>query len=863
MRPEFVRRAVRGFAAVLALLALASAARAQLRIMPLGDSITDGDSILHTTYRCNLWSLLENAGYLTAIDFVGSGVGASGLPAVCSLSGTFDQDHEGHSGFKIGAVLAHIQVPANQVSPPADVVLIHMGVTNLLQELVDDILIATGQLPTPQQVLAVVDNAIVQIGLLIDELRLQNPNVTVLLAKIIPASVTFAGVPANFAAVDLYNTKIPVLAEQKDVIGARVFVVDQNSGYVPALDSVDGIHPNASGEGKLAARWFPMVKFVLDSQGCAPATGVTITSDVPVATLCPGDAVTFAATIAGGTGPFLYQWRRDGVAIDGATEPTYALSSITIADDGNYDCVAGNLCSEFTSNGLGVFPLEFAPPVHVAAGAGPVDVIAVDLGAAPDGDLDLAIVDQAGDAVTLLANDGAGGFAMPAVSIPLLAGDAPTAIAAGDLVAGGGVDLAVACPGVDFVRILADTGTWVLDVPIAVPAGSTNPVALVAANLGGGATADLALALEGALFGGGGGLGFSIDAGPALLLPAPPGGFLRVRGVAAADLDGDGDTDLAATMSGALLAPTTTDNVLLYENLGGGSFGYAGALSAADDPRGICAGDFDGDGRLDLAVTVATAPFGAPGGVAVLLHDANPGMAPSNFAAAAVASIGDQPIDVACGDLRDDTIDGFHVRHDLVAANFASANVGLYLGFDGAGFEQEWTCGAGVNPSAVLVAELNGDSTPDVVSANVSSGDVTVSLALPRAQAVPYGAGCTGTNGLIPAISALGTPVYGSTTFAIQLAGGRAFAPTLLGVSLVQANVPLSGCTLLLTLPLVLLPTYTDGAGAVSLTLGIPPNMSPFQGLSAYCQWFVYDPAGAYQAQIAFSNGLRLKFGNP
>ncbi len=61
-----------------------------VRVMPLGDSITDGFNV-QGGYRIGLWQRLANAGVAT--DFVGSG--ANG-PA--SLG---DHDHEGHSGWRI------------------------------------------------------------------------------------------------------------------------------------------------------------------------------------------------------------------------------------------------------------------------------------------------------------------------------------------------------------------------------------------------------------------------------------------------------------------------------------------------------------------------------------------------------------------------------------------------------------------------------------------------------------------------------------------------------------------------------------------------------------------------------------------
>src|SRR5262245_54038543 len=67
---------------------------APVRIMPLGDSITQADAS-HDSYRRPLWKSLQSGGYL--VDFVGSSsMNHMGGPPVRD----FDADHEGHWGWR-------------------------------------------------------------------------------------------------------------------------------------------------------------------------------------------------------------------------------------------------------------------------------------------------------------------------------------------------------------------------------------------------------------------------------------------------------------------------------------------------------------------------------------------------------------------------------------------------------------------------------------------------------------------------------------------------------------------------------------------------------------------------------------------
>jgi hypothetical protein len=66
-------------------------------------------------------------------------------------------------------------------------------------------------------------------------------------------------------------------------------------------------------------------------------------------TKCEGERATFVAQF-NGTPPISYQWEKDTVPIDGATQASYTIQVVTVADAGTYRCRASNACDSVYSN---------------------------------------------------------------------------------------------------------------------------------------------------------------------------------------------------------------------------------------------------------------------------------------------------------------------------------------------------------------------------------------------------------------------------------------------------------------------------------------------------------------------------------
>ncbi|MDG9706437.1 GDSL-type esterase/lipase family protein [Streptomyces sp. DH37] len=208
----------------------AGAAAEPVRIMPLGDSITGSPGC----WRSLLWNRLQEAGH-TDVDFVGTlGPQGCGQP--------HDGDNEGHGGALVTEVASRNQLPAWLAATRPDIVVMHFGTNDVWSN------------RSPDAVLAAY-------GTLVDQMRASNPDMKVLVAQIIPMNPATCGECAR--RVVALNERIPAWARSKSTANSPVIAVDQWTGFDTASDTYDGVHPDASGDEKIAARWFPVLADLL------------------------------------------------------------------------------------------------------------------------------------------------------------------------------------------------------------------------------------------------------------------------------------------------------------------------------------------------------------------------------------------------------------------------------------------------------------------------------------------------------------------------------------------------------------------------------------------------------------------------
>ncbi|HFD87772.1 MAG TPA: hypothetical protein ENJ35_08880 [Gammaproteobacteria bacterium] len=217
------------------------------KIIPVGDSITQSN-FEHQSYRYQLWKKMvqQNIDFdLIGSQHTNSNQTATGTlpagtvqvpqPAVTFNGQTipFDPDHEGYWGATADEVLVFLKDALPALDEP-DIALVHLG-TNDVRD---------GQ-----------DNAstIADLKAVITALRGKNPRVIIMLAKIIPTDT---------AAVEPLNTLIGGLSTMSTV-NSPVIIVDQYTGFDRIPDTFDGIHPNLSGENKLADKWLAEINKVI------------------------------------------------------------------------------------------------------------------------------------------------------------------------------------------------------------------------------------------------------------------------------------------------------------------------------------------------------------------------------------------------------------------------------------------------------------------------------------------------------------------------------------------------------------------------------------------------------------------------
>lgn len=260
------------------------------------------------------------------------------------------------------------------------------------------------------------------------------------------------------------------------------------------------------------------------------------------------------------------------------------------------------------------------------------------------GHLGLAIGEQYNEAAVILLGNGNGTFVPSSATFANAEGDFTVAINAADFNADGNLDLAITNDG------------------------GVSPVAL------------------------GYGSGAFNTAGDFYAAGFP-------NGAVVGDFNGDGKLDTVVAGGGSTTSPSSAVAISLGN--GDGTFTEASGspISLGQNLVAIVAGDFNGDGKLDLAVTDAVG-----NAVLVLLGNGD-----GTFQSPITIAVGNGPSAIVVGDFNNDG------KLDLAVANYGDGTVTLLLGNGNGTFTEASGSpyNAGSHLFSIVAADFNGDGKLD------------------------------------------------------------------------------------------------------------------------------------------------------
>jgi len=270
-----------------------------LRVMPLGDSITNGTGSNDTAgYRGFLWTLLKNAGY--NVDFVGSATSNPG-----TVSG-MDVDHEGHGGWKIddqynsnGKGIYEMLPSWCGMFEAPNVILLHLGTNDS----------GADSLTNMTRTVA-----------FLDRLYEFEPS-----AHVIATTLMWRKTAANYARIQNYNSYLTNVVQQQQAKGQKISILDMHAA-VPGDDKLeegqttyfgDGLHPNAAGYELMANAWLGAIQELYPD----PSDFDNATIPVAVSATAEASIAQLAVTVS---------FNKSIVPDDLATAANYTVSGATL-----------------------------------------------------------------------------------------------------------------------------------------------------------------------------------------------------------------------------------------------------------------------------------------------------------------------------------------------------------------------------------------------------------------------------------------------------------------------------------------------------------------------------------------------------
>ncbi len=348
------------------------------------------------------------------------------------------------------------------------------------------------------------------------------------------------------------------------------------------------------------------------------------------------------------------------------------------------------------------------PPILTDTIAQPTDFALADLNG--DGKLDLVVGTSAGKVAVQLGN---GDRTFRTVTAYVASNDPITRIYAKDLNGDGKVDVyvqsyrqsdpATGAPGQSGLNVLFGKGDGTLGAVVTTTTSEYLANGLVG-DLTGDGKADALFLTQGSSSFDAGGIDVRVNLGngifqdrQAIPVGASPGAVI------AGDWNGDGKADLAvANFSANKLSVMFGNNIQVFPS--------TVALTVGSGPAALARGDFNGDGRIDLV----SANYDS-GTVSLLLNNGD-----GTFQSQRIFSVGRGPISLVAVDLNADG------KLDLAVANTDSSNVSVLLNNGTGGFAAAVQYALGKAPTGIAAGDVSGDGRVDLMTANADGASLSL-----------------------------------------------------------------------------------------------------------------------------------------
>ena len=336
-----------------------------------------------------------------------------------------------------------------------------------------------------------------------------------------------------------------------------------------------------------------------------------------------------------------------------------------------------------------------------------------------DGFPEIIVVFQTSSTVQVHKNNGSGAFG---VSVSRTVGSSPLGLVIADLDGNGNLDVATASAGASLVSVLLGDGLGSVATAVNSPTGGGQPVSLIALDANGDGSLDLLTANSAAAMNGNLGLLLGNKTAAFTLGSAIGTAAATLIGLTAADLDGNGKVDAVGVHR---LNQLGVSNVSVLQNRGVATaplFALTSAKTNQINPNAVGSGDFNRDGLGDVVVTNDVAATGKltylQGASGAQLGDAG---------AAGSYDLDGTPTALAVADLDGD---GFL---DVIVANTSgvSGNLSLLRGKGNSSFQnsQRVDFPGVIRPAGIAIGDVDQDGILDLVvtdQPSVGAGSVVI-----------------------------------------------------------------------------------------------------------------------------------------